>query len=424
VPRQFSILGRRSAPRSKTYQRLVATTSAAAAILICGYIAIAGSNFTVVRPANPIPTSYFDMNILFHPLNKVPWPAVPFYGWRMSHVNWPDLEPQRGQWNFALLDKYVDWAQEHNTELMMTMTYTPPWTSTVPNAPSDFSTPGYGGPPSDIEDWRTFVRTVATRYKGRIHLYEMWNEPDRRQSWVGDVDTMVEMVREASRILKEIDPSVTVISPCPTYGRGPAWLNEFLNKGGGQYVDVIGYHFYTGHNDGPEAVVPLIQAVKKVMWQNHVGNKPLWDTEAGWLGANPFPEDQQAAYLARAYVLNWAAQVDRFYWYAWENHHGTQIELIRSDNAALTPAGQAFATIQQWMVGASMSECLASENGDWVCEMKRDGANQYIVWNTGGSRSFRLSRDWHASQYTQLNAVVNKISGDSIPIGIQPELIQ
>jgi len=361
---------------------------------------------------------------LFHPLNRVPWPSVPFYGWRLSHAGWPDLEPQKGQWNFALLDKYVGWAQGHHTEILMPLAYTPPWSSTVLNAPSDFPTPGYGGPPSDMEDWRTFVRTVATRYKGRIHMYEIWNEPDRHQSWVGTVDAMVEMVRDASRILKEVDPTITVLSPSPTYGKGLAWMNEFLSKGGGQYVDGIAFHFYTAHTDGPEAMVPLIQAVKKVMWQNHVGDKPLWDTEAGWLGPAVFPEDQQAAYLARAYVLNWAAQVDRFYWYAWENHHGTQIELVRADNATLTPAGQAFATIQRWMAGASLSQCVASENRDWVCELKNNGADEYIVWNTGGSRDFHLVRDWHVSQYTKLDRSVSRINGDTIPIGTQPVLIQ
>jgi len=409
---------------SKGFSWVTGSTLAASAMLICIYLAVASSDFTVVRPSTPIPASYFGMHLLFHPLNRVPWPTVPLYGWRLSHAGWPDLEPQKGQWNFALLDKYVSWAEEHHTEILMPLAYTPPWSSTVPNAPSDFPTPGYGGPPSDMEDWRTFVRTVATRYKGRIHLYEVWNEPDRRQSWVGDVDTMVEMVREASRILKEVDATITVLSPSPTYGKGPAWMNEFLSKGGGQYVDVIAFHFYTGHADGPEAMVPLIEAVKKIMWQNHVGNKPLWDTEAGWLGPNLLPEDQQPAFVARAYVLNWAAQVDRFYWYAWESHHGTQIELVRADNATLTPAGQAFATIRQWMVGASLSRCSASENGDWVCDLQRNGVKQYIVWNTGGNRSFRIPEDWHVSEYTQLNAAVNKTSGGAIPVGMQPELIQ
>jgi hypothetical protein len=71
-----------------------------------------------------------------------------------------------------------------------------------------------------------------------------------------------------------------------------------------------------------------------------------------------------------------------------------------------------------------MSKCLTSENQDWVCELRRDGADQFLVWNTVGDRSFRLSRDWHVHQYTQLDGKVNKIPGDSIPIGVEPVLIQ
>ncbi len=61
---------------------------------------------------------------------------------------------------------------------------------------------------------------------------------------------------------------------------------------------------------------------------------------------------------------------------------------------------------------------------NWVCELKQKGISQYIVWNTEGDQSFRLSKDWHVSQFVKLDGRVNKISGDSIPIGIQPVLVQ
>ncbi len=182
----------------------------------------------------------------------------------------------------------------------MGLTYTPQWASSSPNSPGDLPTSlGYAGEPKDMDDWRTFVRTVATRYKGKIHVYEIWNEPDRKQDWVGSVDTLVTMTRDASKILKEIDPSITVLGPCPeTHPGGIKWLNEFLSKGGGQYLDAITYHFYVP-NGTPEDMLPVIQSVKAVMAQNGVGNKPLWNSEAGWLGPNFFPDAQQPR-LSRA----------------------------------------------------------------------------------------------------------------------------
>jgi hypothetical protein len=372
-----------------------------------------------------IPSSLFCLNILFHPQTKVPWPAVPFYGWRLAHANWPDLEPEKGKWYFDLLDKYVGWGQEHHTEILMILAFTPPWASSSPDSESDTPMHGLAGVPIDIEDWKTFVRTVATRYKGKIHSYEIWNEPDRPKAWLGGVDNMVVMVREAAKILKEIDPTITILSPSPSTPKGPEWIEAFLKKGGGQYVDGIAYHFYTPKSGPPEDMVPIIHRVRAIMAQNGAGQKPLMNTEAGWHEPNPFPSDSlAAAYVARSYILNWAAGVNRFYWYCWDNHNWTSLELTMHDNTTLRPAGRAYATIQKWMVGASMNKCSTSDSNDWVVELKRDGADQFLVWNTGGDRSFPLSRDWHVTQYTQLDGTVNKISGDSIQIGVEPVLIQ
>jgi hypothetical protein len=172
-------------------------------------------------------------------------------------------------------------------------------------------------------------------------------------------------------------------------------------------------------------MVPLIQQVKSIMNQNGAGNKPLWNTEAGWYAPKPFPSQElAAAYVARAYVVNWLAGVSRFYWYCWDNHNWTTLELTMPDNTTLRPAGKAFGTIEQWMVGASMTKCLISPNNDWVCELKRNGSSQFIVWNTSGNHDFRLSKDWRVSQYTKLDGTVSKISGDSLTVGVQPVLIQ
>lgn len=384
------------------------------------------AGLVLTRPAVPVPPSYFDLNILFHPLNKVPWPAAPFGGWRLSHVNWSDLEPQKDNWYFTLLDRYADWGQQHNTEILMALAYTPQWASSAPDAHTDVETgnpPGLSGPPRDMEDWRTFVRTVATRYKGRIHVYEIWNEPNRHQSWVGDVDTLIVMTREARRILKEVDPNNIVVAPAPEEEKGLPWLEEFLRKGGAQYVDVIGYHFYVGAKP-PEEMVPLIQKVRSAMTQYHTSERPLWNTEAGWLGPTALPADLAAAYVARAYVLNWAAGVSRFYWYAWESHQGSLIELTARDNTSLTPAGKAFGTIQQWMTGSVLNRCAPSRDGLWLCDLQKNQIQSHIVWNPAGDHTFQTPQEWNAVLMRTLSGEQARIQNGSIVVGTQPILVQ
>jgi hypothetical protein len=372
----------------------------------------------------PVPPQYFDLNIMFYPGVVSPWPAVPFYSWRVWHALWFDLEPQKGQWNWKHLDELTANNAAHNSEMMLIMSYSPMWATQKPQAPADWHA-GTAGP-VNMDDWRDYVRTVGQREKGKIHVWEMWNEPDRPRAWQGDIDTMVQMTAEASKILKGIDPTNVIVSPSATHPRGNAWLDAFLSKGGADYVDVIGYHFYTGNvgsMDPPEAVIPLIQNVKAILAKHNV-TKPLWNTEAGWLGPQPLSDEEQAAYVARSYILNWAAGIDRFYWFQWDVHTNSQIEMVRRDNSTITPAGNAFITIQKWMTGWTLHKCLTSDNRNWVCEMNQGSTYKFIVWSTDGEKGFKLAPNWKVSTVTTLDGTVTQINGDSVSIGGRPVLIQ
>jgi hypothetical protein len=409
--------------------------AAFAALLFCSLLVAtpaggrgAQPGLELTPPHVPVPPSYFGMNILFHPLNMkyVPWPSVPLGGWRTSHVAWSDLEPERGRWNWDLLDKYVSMSQQHHLEILMPLAYTPRWASSTPDAATDVqqgNPPGLSGMPREMEDWRTFVRTIATRYKGRIRNWEIWNEPNRPQSWTGTVDQMVDLTREAAAILKQIDPGSTVVSPAATTPYGLKFFEAFLSKGGGQYVDVIGYHFYV-INQPPEGMTALIASVEKIAAKYGMSDKPLWDTEAGFLGDPMFPPSQQAAYLARSYILQWAAGVTRFYWFAWEDHHGTQIWLVEKDNGTLTPAGTALATVQTWMTGAVLTRCAADGSEVWTCDLTRGSTTSHLAWSARGDTALPIPKAWQAHEISALDGHKSAVTGGSIPIGEQHVLIQ
>ena len=90
--------------------------------------------------------------------------------------------------------------------------------------------PGFAAEPTNIEDWREFRHDVATRYNGRIHNYEIWNEPNLKQFWTGTTDQLLALTREASMIIHRIDPGATIISPSATSGYGVKWLAGIFGK--------------------------------------------------------------------------------------------------------------------------------------------------------------------------------------------------
>lgn len=378
-----------------------------------------------LRPAaGPIPATFFGMHIHRAPVGT-PWPSVPFKAWRLwdSHTTWAQLEPQKGEWDWRMLDRTVDLADSHGVEVLYTMGRSPRWASARPNdrGRNPNAEPGGMAEPRDLEDWRNYVRKVATRYKGRIKAYEIWNEPNLENFYSGTPEAMVNLAREAYTVLKQVDPSITVVSPSAVGPTGLPWLKEYLERGGGKYADVIGYHFYVRGQE-PEAMLGFIDQVHELTRKYGVADKPLWNTEAGWL--QPYRIDPQdgPAYLSRAYILNWADGVTRFYWYAWDNQ-GARVRLTEDDEATSTPTARAYAELQKWMVGARM-DSVKQDGGTWICQLSRDRANSWILWNPDHDTKFDLPKSSDVNMIRKLSGDRAIFTGNKVVVGPTPILLE
>lgn len=416
-------------------------------VLIASLLALATSSLSavdrLVPPRSPIPPTLFGMHIhsMVVPRPNMrtpdPWPTTSFATWRLwdAYVDWPHLEPQSGKLNFDVLDKYVSLAQQHHVEILMPLALSPEWASSRPTEKLG-SSPGATAPPKSLDDWKNFVRAVATRYKGRIHAYEIWNEPSGRYFFSGTPQEMVTLVKEASQTLKQIDPSIKIVCPAATEQQGVPWLDQFLKLGGGNYVDVIGYHFYVKPAP-PEAIGPLVTQVQKLMKKYNLADRQLWNTETGWLivnnrlDLNPqiaarakegLADHDASAYIARAYVVAWAFGVSRFYWYAWDNG---LMGLTEADGATPKRPAQAYSEIEKWLVGARMVMC-DRYSGIWNCRLQRDGGySGWIVWSTNGEKQFSIQPSWGVQRMRDLDGNARNLSGaKNVGIGPKPILLE
>ena len=349
-----------------------------------------------------VPKVYFGMHI-HRAGTTTAWPPVPFGSWRLwdARVVWPNLEPERDVWDFTSLDKLISLAEQHGVRVVVPLGLSPQWASARPNEPSIYG-PGCGAEPLHLDDWDEYVRTVAMRYRGRVDAYEIWNEPNYSLFYTGSVDEMVELTRHADQIIKTVDPTALVVSPSATHGTsGVEWLESLLHRGGGNYVDVIGFHFYSAT---PEDMARLMVTVRGVMAVEGVGRKQLWDTEATWSKPKPFPSPQLgAAYLARSYILSWAAGVQRVMWYAWDNHGFASIQLTNEQQNMITPAGQAYGSVISWLQGNRITACDSTLEETWTCTLAVRNRTCWIVWNAQSDTVFRVPRPWGVTSSTVLN---------------------
>ena len=235
---------------------------------------------------DPIPRTFFGMHI-----NKLgshnTWPPLSFGTFRLwdTGTYWAAVEPAKGvilqddNWQKhpapgSRLTYYLRHQQQHDPtcQIIYTMGVTPLWAAG--KAEPHF----YSGTANPPQNWKTGVSTCGhgPAFSDRVRWWEIWNEADQGHQYHGDVCTIYEMTRIAHEELKAIRPDNSILSPNIT-SFGVAFLDEFLEMGGGRFVDVISWHHYPPLC--PENSLPTIEAVRDVLRRHHVQDKPLWNTE-------------------------------------------------------------------------------------------------------------------------------------------------
>lgn len=373
-----------------------------------------------LKPASgPVPREFFGMHI-HEPLAKTPWPEAPFGSYRLwdTHTRWADIQPTRDSWNFAQLDKYVEVAGQHHVNLLLTMGMTPQWASSRPLEHDAQQETGLAAPPKDPELWRSYVRQLARRYKGKIQAYELWNEPNDSRYFSGTPEELVQLASIAYREIKVADPSALIVCPSPAPSGGIKWLNRYLAAGGAKYCDIVGYHFYSTK---PEDIVHNAKAVQEVA--ERFGIRAVWNTELGW--ATPLsPSVDPSAYVSRSFILAWASGLQRSYWYAWDNYSWVGLQLSDKNSRRMNDAGRAYATTESWLEGSTMQSCEATSTRLWTCKLStRDGSEATIAWTEDSTVIVNLCPGV---------CTVYSLDGQSrvfrdqaaITVGVAPELIR
>lgn len=361
------------------------------------------------------------------------WPSVPFGSWRLwdAYVAWPSIEPSPGAFNFNRLDRYVDIAASQGLALILPLGLSPRWASARPDEESAYG-PGQAAEPADIAAWERYVTALATRYKGKISAYEIWNEPNAVFFYSGSISKLVELTCAAHRLIRSIDPGAQIVSPGATYQEaGAQWLDEFLAAGGGACVDIIGFHFYTQAHEAPEALVPISAAVRAAMRRHQQDAKPLWNTESGWFVQNRsipvgvpwrvLGPQTAANYAARALILGRSLGFGRFAWYAWDDG---KLGLLETEDKTLKPAAAAHQSVYYWTQNAAVS-CNPQTGGLWVCAVSRAGRTTHIAWSVSGATEFAIPSDWGASAAISIldEAPTDLASSGTLTIGEAPTLI-
>jgi hypothetical protein len=369
--------------------------SVALALVLVAAVALAPSAAADSDTAGTTPPrAYFGMHFA-EVGDGVAWPQAPVGLVRLwdTGTSWEQIQPTRGRWDFSVLDDAVANARAHGAQVSLVLGQSPDWASSRARQAGDSYGTGAAAPPARLSDWRRYVRTVVARYRGRIASYEIWDEVNIRAYYSGSLKRMVRLTRAARHAIKRADPKALVLGPSVTLRTGTTYLRAFAKAGGYRFADVVNIHGYPPPRVGPEGGAAMVARARREISSYPGGRKPIWNTELNYglrtpaNGGDPtrLSTRRQAAYIARAYLLNWSEGVQRLVWYDWSTAAFLGVRLSAGGPAA-APPGRAFATVSQWMRGR-VSPCTVGRRGVYRCTIRFSAHRWGLVrWVPSGQR--------------------------------------
>jgi hypothetical protein len=244
------------------------------------------------------------------------------FNWIKHQIEWFSVETTRGQYDWSEVDSIVDAATAINAKILFS----------VQHAPAFYRTPTSGLFPSDASTYQAFMQALASRYRGRVQAYELWNEENlSRETGVGNVDpaTYLPVLKAGSAGVRAGDSSAMVLlgGPSPTGNNVPGqsiddlqYLTRLYALNNGEvknYYDALAAHpsgfsnppdcspatpacsLSGAWNDDPSFFAfSRVQQYRDLMVRNGESNKKIWFTEFGYCAAaNPPPGYEYCKYL-------------------------------------------------------------------------------------------------------------------------------
>lgn len=365
-------------------------------------------------------------------------------GWDRFPMYWNEIETTPGLLNddaYRAVDQVVSGDSAHGFGINAILVGTPTWIATsgsalVPQARVERKQspmgPLSGGPltPSSVASppmnlyapvfnadgsinqsnyWARFVFATVTRYKAKVKVWEMWNEPDLKWGngqgafWTGTDQDYYQLLKVGYQAAKAADPSATILFSGLAYWSDPDFFTRVLRVAktdpsgpkNGYYFDVMPLHFYVSpyhlYNFPLQyrAQMSSILGVTKPIWVNETNiplcEDPVLDPNSGcparWHGTL----EQQAAFVIQAYALALAAGVQKVFYFQFCDDANAEWYGAVRNNGTPRPSYYAYKAASQYF--SNITSTVRSSQGSIEKVVLYSGPDTKItvIWNNSGT---------------------------------------
>ncbi len=272
------------------------------------------------------------------------------FKWVKQRFEWRNIEKNaKGEFEWNEPDRIVDAVSRFGLKVIARLDNQPKWAASGVTFPAT-------SPPDKLSDWTDYLSALATRYKGRISVYEIWNEPNLAREWGDrkpDPAAYTQMLQASYKAIKAADPDALVATAgmSPTTDSSDKAMRDMdfyrgiYASGARGSFDLLGVHAagfkappcadpaqiaadqaLTNHDPSPESdrrvyAFRHLEDVHRLMVDLGDGDKQIAVLEMGWTtdkrpdsayAWHAVTEEEQATYLVDAFRcarVNWSPWV-------------------------------------------------------------------------------------------------------------------
>jgi polysaccharide biosynthesis protein PslG len=210
--------------------------------------------------------------------------------WVRWDIDWGQVQPNNSAgFDWSSIDRVVNTAISYGIESVCDITYTPKWAA-ASECTSDFACA-----PANPQAFGVFSGQVASRYKGKVTYFEVWNEPNYSVFWQPrpNASKYGQILKEAYTQIKSANPQAFVLSGGLAASGDEVdgslspltFLKTIYSEGNNKFFDAVALHPYTfpagidyAANWNSWQQMPQVH---KLMTDRGDVDKKIWITEFG-----------------------------------------------------------------------------------------------------------------------------------------------
>ena len=294
-------------------------------------------------------------------------------------IMWQWVEKQKGQY---VLDRAID-----------NFVFTAKNKGIAPLVILDYGNPLYDGGGFPVSDeaqtaFANYAAFIASRYKGTVKYYEVWNEWSGNGSYSqSTADQYAKLLSKVNAALKAVDPQIVVLAG-DLNGAYDLWSWYLYNNGTLNNSDGFSVHPYV-YPGVPESAIDTLTRLEGLAKDATGRDVPLYVTEIGWptcTGSNCVSRSTAADYLARFYLLApMYSFIKATSWY--DFHDDGQDPNNQEANFGLyefalgpKPAACAMGDVSRLTASYTAISARRDTNGVWVARYSNGTTSVFAVW--------------------------------------------